>query len=151
MWMFFLAAGASKSHNGPHGGKAKPDAPLRRIEQRLRELEVAVRALSQFPELHSEFETTTMQRELVMDAETRALVSIVRELAGRAGVSREGFDEHFRIRLLYWIEELLLRAGDHDPDLGERLADGISLEGGPESSNIPSLFDPPTTEGANGD
>jgi len=114
------------------------------IETRLAAIESALEKLNAFAALQDELETARMQNETLDRADFLALRTIVAELAAEAGVTPEDFDRHLDLRLRWWHERLILRAGDRDPSLAERLSVEFPGESEPSPDGFPSLFDPPT-------
>jgi len=107
-------------------------------------IESRLAALEQFAALQDELETARMQNETLREAEAVALRSIVSDLAEQAGVTPEDFDRHLDLRLRWYHERLILRAGDRDPSLADRLSVQFPGESEPSPDGFPSLFDPPT-------
>jgi hypothetical protein len=105
------------------------------------ELEQHIRNILNLLQRFEEAELQRMANEKRHDADFAALYSIMRELAGQAGISSEKFSQHFQLRQAVFLERLLLRAKKKDAGLAARI-DRRSQDEIPTADGYPPLFSP---------
>ena len=110
-------------------------------EARLKDLEEAVEALHQLVNTMSDLPISDSRNELLDDALVMALLTIVLDLADRAGVSSDTFRKHVEIRRRWWHDFYLRKAEDVSAE-GAAELDWRTVEQANVGDSYPSIFDP---------
>jgi hypothetical protein len=114
------------------------------------ELEAAIRELREDLAAQSSINIYALVGEKKDRAHFLALQSIVRELAGHAGIHPQRFLKHYLLRQTYFHDRLLRRLEDQSPSLAARI-DARDQEQVPLAEGYPPLFSPKHPENPNED
>jgi hypothetical protein len=108
----------------------------------LEDLQKQVEALTELVGSITKLNDANSINEVLDDARTTAIYSIVRELAEKAGVAPEAFLQHYTVRFRWWHDYYLRKAEDVNPERAAEL-DPRTVEQAGVDATYPPIFGPP--------